>query len=91
MAMDYPDGKFWGLYYAQSVSLTRFLVEQASPSQFIEFVRGCQRDGPEAELRRLYKIDGLADLNRRWLSYAKARSAEMTTTAANTGEGSTRR
>jgi hypothetical protein len=91
MAMDYPDGKFWGLYYAQSVSLTRFLVEQGTPSQFIEFVRGCQRDGPEAELRRLYKIDGLADLNRRWLSYAKAKSAEMTATASNTEEKPTRR
>ena len=26
MAMDYPEGKYWGLYYAQSVSLTRFSV-----------------------------------------------------------------
>ena len=40
MAMDYPDGQYWGLYYAQSVSLTRFLVEQGTPAQFVEFVQG---------------------------------------------------
>jgi hypothetical protein len=83
MAMDYPDGRYWGLYYAQSVSLTRFLVEQGTPSQFIEFVRGCQRNGPEPELKRIYKIDGLSDLNRRWLTYARSNSAEITATAAN--------
>ena len=38
--MDYPDGRYWGLYYAQSVSLTRFLVEQGTPAQFIQFVQG---------------------------------------------------
>src|SRR5262249_29870343 len=31
MAMDYPDSKDWSLYYAQSVSLTRFLVELGEP------------------------------------------------------------
>ncbi len=31
MVMDYPDGKYWSLYYAQSVSLTRFLVDQEAP------------------------------------------------------------
>ena len=51
MAMDYPDGRYWGLYYAQSVSLTRFLVEQGTPAQFIQFVQGAQRRPPESELR----------------------------------------
>ena len=39
MAMDYPAAKDWSLYYAQSVSLTRFLVEQGAPEQFVQFVR----------------------------------------------------
>ena len=45
MAMDYPDAKDWSLYYAQSVSLTRFLVEQGPPEQFVQFVRNSHRDG----------------------------------------------
>ncbi len=52
MTMDYPDAQYWGLYYAQSVSLTRFLVEQGSPTRFIEFVQSAQRNGIEPELRR---------------------------------------
>ena len=81
MVMDYPDGKHWALYYAQSVSLTRFLVDLEGPARFIEFVQGSQRNGPEAELRRVYKIEGFADLQARWLAYAKAESATMTASA----------
>jgi hypothetical protein len=75
MAADYPEGKFWGLYYAQSVSLTRFLVEQGTPAQFIQFLQGAQRTGPEPQLRQVYKIDGFADLQRRWLAYARSAPA----------------
>jgi hypothetical protein len=71
MRMDYPDGKHWSLYYAQSVSLTRFLVSQGTPAQFVEFVRGSQRNGVEPELRRIYGIDGLDRLQDRWLAYAR--------------------
>ncbi len=72
MAMDYPDGKHWPLYYAQSISLTRFLVEQGSPAQFIQFVRDTQRQGIEAALKTSYQIDGFADLQRKWLAYARS-------------------
>ena len=81
MVMDYPDGKHWALYYAQSVSLTRFLVDLEGPARFIEFVQGSQRNGPEAELRRVYKIEGFADLQARWLAFAKAESTTMTASA----------
>jgi hypothetical protein len=79
MGMDYPDAKHWGLYYAQSVSLTRFLVEQGTPSQFIEFVQTSQRTGFEPALKQVYKIADYSDLQTRWLTYARAKaSAEMT-------------
>ena len=39
MAIDYPNAESWGLYYAQSVSLTQFLVELGTPEQFVSFVR----------------------------------------------------
>ena len=88
MNMDYPDNAYWSLYYAQSVSLTRFLVEQGTPAQFVQFLQGAQRRGFEAELRRTYKIDGFADLQARWVTYARAHldepAAPPTATAANT-------
>src|SRR5262249_35474181 len=70
MAMDYPEAKDWSRYYAQSVSLTRYLVEQGPPERFIKFVRDSQRIGPEAALRGVYQIGGLAELKDRWLAYA---------------------
>jgi hypothetical protein len=74
MVMDYPDGQYWGLYYAQSVSLTRFLVESGTPSQFIKFVQTAQRTGFETALKQVYEIGGYADLQSRWLAYARSRS-----------------
>lgn len=71
MRMDYPDGKFWSLYYAQSVSLTRFLVAQGTPAQFLEFVRGSQRNGIDPELKRLYGIDSVEQLQTRWLAFVR--------------------
>jgi hypothetical protein len=77
MVMDYPDGKFWSLYYAQSVSLTRFLVDQGSPTQFVEFVKNSQKAGIDAELRRIYKISGVDELQTRWLAHVKKKAAAM--------------
>jgi hypothetical protein len=91
MVMDYPDGQYWGLYYAQSVSLTRFLVEQGTPVQFIQFVQGTLRNHPETELRRIYQIDGFADLQNRWLAYARGKSAEMPAVAESSSEATTAR
>lgn len=87
MVMDYPDGRYWALYYAQSVSLTRFLVEQGTPAQFVEFVQGSQRRGHEPELRRIYKIDGFQDLHQRWVTYAKSQSASASSLAKEPTKG----
>jgi hypothetical protein len=88
MTMDYPDGKFWGLYYAQSVSLTRFLVEQGTPAKFIQFVQRAQLNGAEAELKRIYNIDGYSDLHSRWVSYARTRTGEATASSAGSEKAS---
>jgi hypothetical protein len=71
MAMDYPEAKDWSLYYAQSVSLTRFLVELAEPEQFVQFVVKSQREGIENALRSSYRIAGFAELEDRWTEYAR--------------------
>ncbi len=78
MGMDYPDNRFWALYYAQSVSLTRFLVEQGTPAQLIQFLQGAQRHGYEPELKRVYNIDGFPDLQARWVQYARTNLNQKT-------------
>jgi len=74
MSMDYPDERYWSLYYAQSVSLTRFLVEMGTPAQMIQFLQESQRDGYEPALRRVYRIEGYPDLQRRWIAYARTKA-----------------
>jgi tetratricopeptide (TPR) repeat protein len=85
MVMDYPDGRYWSLYYAQSVSLTRFLVDQGSPAQFVEFVKGSQKAGIDAELQRIYKISDVEALQSRWLAHVKQRSAAVANATAPAG------
>jgi hypothetical protein len=75
MAMDYPRADDWPLYYAQSVSLTMFLVEQGTPEQFVQFVRDMHAKGIEPALRAVYRISGFAELHERWLEHAKAHSS----------------
>ncbi len=88
MGMDYPDPKDWSLYYAQSVSLTRFLVEQDSPERFIRFVLDCHEKGTEAALQDSYQIKGFADLQARWAAYARQQVATLTARAREPSDGS---
>lgn len=84
MMMDYPAPQDWNVYYAQSVSLTRFLVEEGAPGQFIEFVKRAHDDGIEPALREIYQIDGLAALEDRWLTHARS---QFSTRTARAGAG----
>lgn len=77
MSIDAPDARDWSLYYAQSVSLTRFLVEQGTPEQLIQFVLESGRNGIEAALRDIYRIAGFADLQVRWQAYARQQVATI--------------
>jgi hypothetical protein len=94
MGMDYPDARYWGLYYAQSVSLTRFLVEQGNAAQFVKFVQESQRSGFEPALKHVYGIKDYGDLQARWTTYARDKaSAELTASSADPEKspGTTRR
>jgi hypothetical protein len=71
MTIDYPKAEDWRVYYAQSVSLTRYLVEQGPPERFIRFLQQSQRGGAEAALRDVYQIGGLPNLQERWVAYAQ--------------------
>jgi hypothetical protein len=79
MAIDYPSAEAWNLYYAQSVSLTQFLVEQGNPEQFVSFVRIAQRKGVEIALRESYHIEDFAELENRWQTFARRQAAEIAT------------
>jgi hypothetical protein len=82
VALDYPDAKDWSTYYAQSVSLTRFLVEQGGPRDFIRFLQASQRSSIDAALRETYKINGLAELQNLWLTYAREQAVGPDVAAA---------
>ncbi len=86
MAIDYPSAEAWSLYYAQSVSLTQFLVDQGTHEQFVRFVRGAQQKGVEESLRSVYKIAGFSELENRWQAFARRQVGEIT--ASSRGAGS---
>jgi hypothetical protein len=71
LATDKPPTRNWSLFYAQSVSLTRFLVEQDSPEKFLQFVHDSHTKGAEAALRDSYRIEGFTELEERWMAYAR--------------------
>ncbi|AMV38313.1 peptidase MA family metallohydrolase [Planctomyces sp. SH-PL62] len=77
MAIDYPESQDWNLYYAQSVSLTQFLMAEGTPAQFVAFLKNAQQDGTDAALRGTYRIAGLDDLERRWRDYARRESSRL--------------
>jgi len=81
-SMDYPDPRYMTLYYAQSVSLTRFLVESGTPTQFVRFLRESQRIGVEPALATVYAVTGYPDLEARWLAYARDHAASPAAAAA---------
>ena len=82
MSIDYPESRHWNLFYAQSVSLTQFLVRQGTASQFVAFIKNAQRNGPETAVREVYKFDGLDDLESRWRDYARRQASPIATVDA---------
>jgi hypothetical protein len=84
--MDYPENEAWALYYAQSVSMTRFLVEAGTPVQFIRFVRESQTTGAEAALRSVYKVSSFDELQKRWLAYARENASSTLTASSEKSE-----
>jgi hypothetical protein len=77
MSTDYPDARYWDLFYGQSISLTSFLLDQGTAPQLIEFLRTAQTNGVEAGLEKVYRIGGYADLEAKWLGYAQGKAAPM--------------
>lgn len=85
MTTDYPSGTHWPLYYAQSVSLTRYLVGLGTPQQFVRFVRESQNKGIDPALKSIYRIESVAQLETRWKAHARQTANPATASAADSG------
>jgi hypothetical protein len=66
---DYPDRRAMGAFYAQSVSLVQFLVEERGPEAFTAFLRCAMRAGAGPALRRHYGMT-FDELEQRWQRHA---------------------
>jgi hypothetical protein len=79
---DYPGEGRLGVFYSQSGSLVDYLVKIGTPGQFLRFVQEAGSKGYDSALRNMYDIDGVADLERRWLTSVggtiPARSSSLT-------------
>ena len=91
VSMDYPQDESWSLYYAQSVSLTRFLVESGSPDRFVKFVRLAQKSGTEPALRSAYAIRDFSELHERWVEYARSHASGTLSASSEKSDEDARR
>jgi len=71
MTAEYPDGRYWEVFMAQSASLTHFLVQQDSPERLLQFLRrSVSGEELESALRDVYGFSNFKDLETRWLAWA---------------------
>jgi Peptidase MA superfamily len=63
---DYPAPNRYGTFYGESVSLTEFLVQRASPQKFVEFIEQARSEGYDAALEKCYGIAGAVALDHEW-------------------------
>ncbi|MCC6749267.1 MAG: hypothetical protein IT371_16510 [Deltaproteobacteria bacterium] len=64
--MGYPDEEYMSLFYAQSVSVVRYLVRLGGRPTLLAFLRTAGRYGVDYGLRYHYGLGGLTDLESRW-------------------------
>jgi hypothetical protein len=67
---NYPDPRYIGPFYAQSVSLVEYLSSLKGSQTYTAFLREGLRSGYEKALQKHFAINGYADLERRWQDYA---------------------
>jgi hypothetical protein len=65
---DYPGSNRIGLFYGQSVSLVKLLVDEKDPRQFVEFIDRAGAKGYDTALRECYGLHDVRQLDRLWSS-----------------------
>jgi hypothetical protein len=63
----YPAAARIPVFYGQSVSLVKFLVDRKSPADFVRFMHRVEKIGCDAALAEVYGFRGVAELERLWL------------------------
>jgi hypothetical protein len=66
---DYPEPRYIGLFYAQSVSLVEFLSKEKGPRTVTRFIRESLKKGYDAALKNHFGWD-FEELDRRWRKHA---------------------
>lgn len=66
---EYPERRYVGSFYAQSISVVDYLVSLKNPRAFSQFVHEGLHQGWEQALQRHYGIANFADLEQRWLTH----------------------
>jgi hypothetical protein len=76
---DYPPGKS-GLhaFYAESQTLTEFLISRGGHAQFLEFVKDGQADDWDLALTRHYKWESIEDLQGAWSEWLHKKTEPKT-------------
>ena len=66
---DYPDPRYVGSFYAESVSLVEFLSKD-NPQVFGRFLHEGLDGGYEPALQKYYGVKDFSELDQRWQQYA---------------------
>lgn len=64
----YPAAERWGLFYGQSASIVRCLLQRGTPQQLLAFAKAQRSLGTNKALREVYGLSGVAELDRHWRS-----------------------
>lgn len=64
-----------GVFYGQSLSLVRFLLERDDSRRFADFLETVRSHGYDRALRAAYDIDGVVHLERLWRRHAETQAA----------------
>jgi hypothetical protein len=62
-------------FYAETISLVRYLLSQGGESRFVEFARATVKDGPELAVRKYYERT-YAEIQRDWLDWLDKEAKE---------------
>jgi hypothetical protein len=78
----YPTESERAAFYAESASLTEFLVRRGGCGRFVKFIKQARSDGYERALKENYGLDAVCALDREWKSqktYSTSRVSTPTT------------
>ena len=70
------------VFYGQSLSLVKFLVDRKTPADFVQFLHKAEASGYDAALAQCYGLRGVADLEVQWRQSVGALVARRPTRGA---------